>query len=96
MPYPLSHPRHNQHLAIQKFKADPSRPSPKYLTNHSLVAANTPDTSDKMRTYDDSFSGERIYPGKVRIFLLRMSHDAREPASPDRSDDLEMDARGER
>jgi hypothetical protein len=24
-----------------------------------------------MRTYDDTFSGEKIYPGKVRIFSLR-------------------------
>lgn len=23
-----------------------------------------------MRTYDDSFSGQRIYPGKVRPFVL--------------------------
>jgi hypothetical protein len=25
------------------------------------------DTTDKMRVYEDSFSGQKIYPGKVRI-----------------------------
>lgn len=38
------------------------RPSPN--ANRHLVSASPV----KMRTYDDSFSGQKIYPGKVRSF----------------------------
>lgn len=30
-----------------------------------------------MRTYDDTFSGQKIYPGKVRFALDRRLHDLR-------------------
>merc|ERR1712000_301099 len=34
-----------------------------------MGVAEYPRHSDKMRTYDDSFSGERIYPGKGKIYV---------------------------
>jgi hypothetical protein len=49
----------------------PSRPASSRhrqssIHNTAPCRQRTP-TRDKMRTYDDSFSGQRIYPGKVRL-----------------------------
>ena len=57
--YSSSHTQKSPHQEIlRRYELDPS-PDPTPSTRF-------PSTTDKMRTYDDTFSGARIYPGKVR------------------------------
>ncbi|TGJ78435.1 hypothetical protein E0Z10_g10330 [Xylaria hypoxylon] len=39
-----------------------------YTNHHSRLKFSPPPTV-KMRTYDDSFSGQRIYPGKGKLYI---------------------------
>lgn len=47
------------------FEPPPSRSQHHDSTNHHSRPKFSPPPTANMRTYDDSFSGQRIYPGKV-------------------------------
>ena len=77
-----------------RYAAETDSTQPPNANRQHLVSPGCASPTFKMRTYDDSFSGQKIYPGKVRsipLFQYRADRQkpiksvATKPAKPERA-----------